>query len=65
MFKKLFAKKINKENEEISFPTDQVTLKALCAYKESLVMAEEIDFDELVFTQMAIHEVWAKMPVNA
>ena len=65
MFKNFIAKKFNKNVENQEVPANTIVLEALCAYKEKLVMADEIDFDKIVLTQMAIQDVWTKLPVNA
>jgi hypothetical protein len=49
MIKKAVDKLFNKDNEEIEdVSTDEVVLKALCAYRDNLIMSNPVVGDDMV-----------------
>jgi glutamate mutase epsilon subunit len=70
MFAKIVAKVFNKDNEEIAeVSTDEVVLKALCAYRDNLVMSDKSNFDqinpELILIGQAINDIVNNMKVSS
>jgi hypothetical protein len=66
MFKNLISKVFNNESDEnVNVLNDEVTLKALCAYRDSLVVSDGCVWDELEAVEEEIDKVWNRMPVRS
>jgi hypothetical protein len=67
MFKNLISKVFNKESniENVIVSDDEVTLKALCAYRDNLIVSPMCVWDELELVEAAIDKVWNRMPVRS
>jgi hypothetical protein len=66
MFKNLISKVFNNESDEnVNVLNDEVTLKALCAYRDGLVVSDGCVWDELEAVEEEIDKVWNRMPVRS
>jgi hypothetical protein len=66
MFKNLISKVFNKENNQNeTVLNDEVTLKALCAYRDNLILSPVCIWDEVEAVEEEIDKVWNRMPVRS